>query len=181
MTAENLEAAKDMARKSVVLLKNENQLLPLDKNIKTIAVIGPLGDGRRELIGSWSAAGDWTKAVTLVEGLQQRFPNTTILYEKGCDIQSDDKSGFQAAVQAARKADVVLLALGEAYWMSGEAASRSVIDLPGLQQELAETIHATGKPVVSIIMSGRPLTINWLAENTNALLQAWFLGTTSGH
>lgn len=181
MTTENLAAAKDMARKSVVLLKNENQLLPLDKNIKTIAVIGPLGDGRRELIGSWSAAGDWTKAVTLVEGLQQRFPNTTILYEKGCDIQSDDKSGFQAAVQAARKADVVLLALGEAYWMSGEAASRSVIDLPGLQQELAETIHATGKPVVSIIMSGRPLTINWLAENTNALLQAWFLGTTSGH
>lgn len=181
MTAENLAAAKDMARKSVVLLKNENQLLPLDEKIKTIAVIGPLGDGRRELIGSWSAAGDWTKAVTLVEGLQQRFPNTTILYEKGCDIQSDDKSGFQAAVQAARKADVVLLALGEAYWMSGEAASRSVIDLPGLQQELAETIHATGKPVVSIIMSGRPLTINWLAENTDALMQAWFLGTTSGH
>lgn len=181
MSTENLEAAKDMARKSVVLLKNENQLLPLDNNIKTIAVIGPLGDGRRELIGSWSAAGDWTKAVTLVEGLQQRFPSSTILYEKGCDIQSEDKSGFQAAIQAARKADVVLLALGEAYWMSGEAASRSVIDLPGVQQELAEAIHSTGKPVVSIIMSGRPLTINWLAEKTNSLLQAWFLGTTSGH
>lgn len=181
MRPDQVEAARDMARKSVVLLRNEENTLPIAKNVKTIAVIGPMGSNQRDLIGSWSAAGDWTKAISLVKGLEERFPNTKIIVEEGCGIEGDDKSGFKNAVNAAKKADFVILALGEAYWMSGEAASRSELSLPGVQQELAEIIIKTGKPVATIIMSGRPLTINWLAENSPAILQAWFLGTQSGH
>ncbi|MFA6786322.1 MAG: beta-glucosidase BglX [Bacteroidales bacterium] len=181
MREEFIEAARDMARKSIVLLKNDGQLLPLSKEVKRIALIGPLADGRRELIGSWSAAGDWTKAVTLYEGLKAQLPHTKILVEKGCDINSSDRSSFAQAIKSALQADVIILALGESYWMSGEAASRSDIKLPGVQEELAKAIHSTGKPVITVIMSGRPLTLNWLANNTNALIQAWFLGTSSGN
>jgi beta-glucosidase len=113
--------------------------------------------------------------------LKSRFPDTKIIVEEGCSIEGNDKSGFRAAEKAAKQADFVILALGEAYWMSGEAASRSELSLPGVQQELAELIIETGKPVASVIMSGRPLTINWLAENSPALIQAWFLGTQSGN
>lgn len=182
MRPDQLEAARDMARKSVVLLRNQENTLPIiDKGVKTIAVIGPMGSNQRDLIGSWSAAGDWTKAVSLVKGLEERFPDAKLLVEEGCAIEGNDKSGFKNAENAAKKADFVILALGEAYWMSGEAASRSELSLPGVQQELAEMIIKTGKPVATIIMSGRPLTINWLSENSPAILQAWFLGTQSGH
>jgi beta-glucosidase len=181
MTPEFIETARDVARKSIVLLKNENQLLPIDPATKTIAVIGPLSESRRDLIGSWSAAGDWAKSVTLLEGIKARVPNARILHAQGCDIDGKSKDGFAQAIAAARQADVVVLALGEAYWMSGEAASRSDIGLPGVQQQLAEAIHATGKPVVAVLMNGRPLTINWLDENIPAILQTWFLGTTTGN
>ncbi|MBZ0241859.1 MAG: glycoside hydrolase family 3 C-terminal domain-containing protein, partial [Bacteroidales bacterium] len=132
-------------------------------------------------IGSWSAAGDWSKSVSLIEGLKARYPDANIQFAKGCEIEGTGKNAFREAKQIAEKADFVILALGEAYWMSGEAASRSNIDLPGMQQELAELIIGTGKPTATVIFSGRPLTINWLAENSPALLQAWFLGTQSGH
>jgi len=181
MRPDQLEAARDMAKRSVVLLRNEAQTLPISSKVKTIAVIGPMGDNKRDMIGSWSAAGDWVKSVTLLEGLQARYPNANIHFAKGCEIEGTNNNGFKEAKQLAEKADFVILALGEAYWMSGEAASRSNIDLPGLQQELAELIIGTGKPTATIIISGRPLTINWLAENSPALLQAWFLGTQSGH
>ncbi|MDP2236987.1 MAG: glycoside hydrolase family 3 N-terminal domain-containing protein [Bacteroidales bacterium] len=181
MTPEFIETARDVARKSIVLLKNEKQLLPLNPATKTIAVIGPLSESRRDLIGSWSAAGDWAKSTTLLEGIKARVPDARILHAQGCDIDGNSKDGFAQAIAAARQADVVVLALGEAYWMSGEAASRSDIGLPGVQQQLAEAIHATGKPVVAVLMNGRPLTINWIDENIPAILETWFLGTTTGH
>jgi len=180
MKPENIQAAREMAHKSMVLLKNENNALPLSKSVRTIAVVGPLSEARRELIGSWSAAGDWAKSVTLLEGIKNAVPNARVIHADGCDINCTSTSGFQAAVNAARQADVVILALGEAYWMSGEAASRSDINLPGMQQQLAEAIHKTGKPVVAVLMNGRPLTINWLDENIPSILQTWFLGTTTG-
>lgn len=180
MKPENIAAARDMARRSIVLLKNENNVLPIDESVKNIAVIGPMADNRRDLIGSWSAAGDWTKSVSLLEGLRKKMPDVNFIHAKGADIEGESRSGFSDAVTAARQADMVILALGEAYWMSGEAASRSDISLPGVQEELAKEIHKTGKPIAAVLMNGRPLTINWLDENIPAILETWFLGTTTG-
>lgn len=180
MKPANIETAREMARRSMVLLKNENEVLPIKKSAKTIAVIGPLANSRRDLIGSWSAAGDWKKSVTLLEGLKKKMPDVNFIYAKGTDIQGDDKTGFSEAIAAARKADMVILALGEAYWMSGEAASRSDIGLPEIQQELAKEINKTGKPIAVVLMNGRPLTITWLDEHIPSILETWFLGTTSG-
>ncbi|MEW6134453.1 MAG: beta-glucosidase BglX [Bacteroidota bacterium] len=182
MTPEHLAFARDMARKSIVLLKNEDQTLPLSKEIKSLAVIGPLADNRRELIGSWSAAGDWTKAVTILEGIYGAVsPATKILYARGCNINDDTVAFISDAVNKARQADVVILVVGEAHWMSGEAACRSELGLPGVQQQLADAVIATGKPVVTVLLSGRPLTIPQLAQSTRALLAAWFPGTMAGH
>lgn len=180
MKPENIETAREMARKSMVLLKNEDQVLPIKDDAETIAVIGPLADSQRDLIGSWSAAGDWSKSVTLLQGLKNKKPNINFIHAKGTGIDDGDQSGFDEAVAAAQQADMVILALGEAYWMSGEAASRSEIDLPGAQRELAQVIHSVGKPTVAVLMNGRPLTINWLDENIPAILETWFLGTTTG-
>jgi beta-glucosidase len=180
MKPENIQAAREMARRSIVLLKNDGGALPLSDRTRRIAVVGPLSEARRELIGSWSAAGDWTKSVTLLEGIRNRVPDAVVTHADGCDIVCEDASGFAAAVQTARNADVVVLALGEAYWMSGEAASRSDIDLPGRQRELAEAILKTGKPVVVVLMNGRPLSIEWLDAAAPAILETWFLGTTTG-
>lgn len=181
MTSENLAAARDMARRSIVLLKNENQLLPLAKTAKSIAIIGPLADSKRDMIGSWSAAGDWSKSVTLLEGIKAMVPDAKITYSMGCEVDGNDTKGFAEAKRVAQQADVVVLAVGEAFWMSGEAASRSSLDLPGVQQQLVEMIHATGKPVVVVLMNGRPLTINWIDENIPAILETWLLGTQAGN
>lgn len=182
MTEENLAAARDVAKKSIVLLKNEAHALPLKKDIKTLAVIGPLADNQKEMIGSWSAAGDYTKAVTLLEGIKATVsPATKVLYAKGTNINDDSTKGISEAVKVAKKADAIVLAIGEEALMSGEAASRSSIDLPGTQLELAKELHKTGKPVIIVLMSGRPLTINWLDENVPAILETWFLGTQAGH
>ncbi len=181
MTREHLDFARDMARKSLVLLKNDAHVLPISKEVKSLAVIGPLADNRRELIGSWSAAGDWTKAITILEGIKGAVsPNTKILYARGCNINDDTTAFISEAISKARQADVVILVVGEAHWMSGEAASRSELGLPGIQQQLADAVMATGKPVVTVLLSGRPLTIPKLAEKTSALLAAWFPGTMAG-
>jgi beta-glucosidase len=180
MKPENLEAAKQMALRSMVLLKNEHDVLPLSKNVRTVAVIGPMADNQRDLIGSWSAAGDWSKSVSLLQGLQSKMPDVNFIYAKGAEISGDDKSGFREALSAARRADAVILALGEAYWMSGEAASKVDLDLPGVQEELALEIDKLGKPTVAVLMNGRPLTINALDENIDAILETWYLGTTTG-
>ncbi|SMO51247.1 beta-glucosidase BglX [Gracilimonas mengyeensis] len=180
MKPENIETAREMARSAMVLLKNDNQTLPISKSVETVAVIGPMGDNQRDMIGSWSAAGDWAKSVSLLEGLKNNMPEVDFIHAKGADIEGDSREGFAEAIAAARQADFVILALGEAYWMSGEAASRTDISLPGVQEELAQEIHKIGKPTAAVLMNGRPLTINWLDENIPAILETWYLGTTAG-
>lgn len=181
MKPEFLEEARSTARKSIVLLKNENQVLPITKDIKTIALIGPLADDKKNLIGSWSAAGNWEKAVSLMEGIKEKVsPETEILYAKGCEIEGDDTSGFAEALEIAEKADVIVAVVGEGAYMSGEAASRSCLDLPGVQKELLMELKKTGKPIVMVLMNGRPLTITWEDENMDAILETWFLGTEAG-
>lgn len=180
-TPENLATALKMAQKSIVLLKNDKNTLPFSKSVKTVALIGPLSEARRELMGSWSAAGHWERSVTLLEGLKAELPDANIIYAEGCDIQSDKTDRFAAAVAAAKKADVVILALGEAAWMSGEAASRSDIRLPGVQLQLAEAVLAAGKPTAVVLMNGRPLAIPELDAKAPAILETWFLGHQTGN
>ncbi len=174
----NLEAARRMARKSIVLLKNKNNALPLRSNQK-VALIGPFGNEKRSLIGSWSAAGDWTKSIPVLAAMQEKAPNN-ILYAKGCNINDDSLQYIESALQTARSADVVVLALGENWDMTGEAASRSSLGLPGVQQQLFEQIQALGKPVVVVLMNGRPLCIPELDQKADAILETWYLGTMAG-
>ncbi len=182
MHADHLAAARDVAKKSIVLLKNENNTLPLKKNIRKLAVIGPLADNQKEIIGSWSAAGDFKKAVTVLEGIKAAVsPATKITYAKGANINDNLTDQIAQAVKTAEQADAVILVLGEEALMSGEASSRSSIDLPGVQQQLAQAVHRTGKPVIVVLMNGRPLTINWLDKNAPAIVETWFLGTQTGH
>ncbi len=178
---DHLDLARKTARESLVLLKNENDLLPLDKSIPSLAVIGPLADNQRELIGSWSAAGDYTDAVTLIDGIKQVVsPQTEINYARGTGFDSSDRSGFAEAVEVANQSDAVIMALGEKANMSGEAASRSTIDLPGVQQDLIREVLKSGKPVVLVLMNGRPLDLTWEDENVPAILETWFAGTQAG-
>jgi beta-glucosidase len=182
MTEDQLAFARKFVSRSCVLLKNPGQILPIPEKVKTIAVIGPLGDSKKDMLGAWSAAGDPAKCVTLLEGIRQRTgEKTETLYEKGCNPNDNDKSGFDAALKLAMKADFIVLALGESAWMSGEASSRSSIDLPGVQNELAETIVKTGKPVAVVLFNGRPLAITKLASLPVAILETWFGGTQAGN
>jgi beta-glucosidase len=181
MTAENLEFARDFSRRSIVLLKNRGQTLPLPEDIGSIALIGPLADNQRELIGSWSAAGDYTRSITLRQGIMNRQGDRTrINYARGANINDDDRSGFAEAIRAAANSDVVVMALGEYALQSGEAASRSDISLPGVQEELFNEIHRLGKPVVVVLMNGRPLVMEGIDEKAHAILETWFLGTMAG-
>jgi beta-glucosidase len=182
LSKENKEAALDVARKSIVLLKNIDNILPLKKDVKSIAVIGPLADSKRDPLGCWSALGNANDVVTLIEGIKNKIPATSkILYAKGCDILGDSKEGFGEAIETAKKSDVIVLALGEEGRMSGEAQSRSSLNLPGVQEDLVKEIFKTGKPVVVVLMNGRPLSIPWIAENIPSILEAWFLGIQSGN
>lgn len=182
--AEYLEAARDVARKSFVLLKNDNKVLPLNAG-QSIALIGPLADSKTDMIGSWSAAGDrYTKPVTLREGLQQRLgADAKIYYAKGAgyEFNDTDQSGFAKAIAAAKKADVILLAMGEKWDMTGEAASRVELGFPGTQEALMHELKKLGKPMVLVLMSGRPMTINWANDNLDGILHTWYAGTQGGH
>jgi len=179
---EHIKIAREMACKSIVLLKNENDVLPLKKDLEKIAVIGPLANDARSPLGSWKAFGEEKDVVTVLEGIKNTVPEgTKVLYAKGCMVDSNDKSGFEEAVSVAAEADVVVLVLGESADMSGEARSRSRIDLPGVQEKLAKNIVGTGAKVVVVLMNGRPLAIPWLDENVSAILEAWFLGIQSGN
>ena len=181
-TPEHLAAARETAARSFVLLKNEGRVLPLNKNLKTIAIVGPLADTQKEMIGSWTGDGKPEDAVTLLAGVKSKVsPETVIKYAKGCELNDDSTSGFDDAVRIARESDVVIIAAGESAEMSGEAASRSSLDLPGVQMQLIKAIHATGKPYAVVLMNGRPLTINWAAENSPAILETWFAGTQAGN
>jgi beta-glucosidase len=176
----NIAAAREIAGRSIVLLKNDRNVLPLDKDVRSIALIGPLGDSRQDMLGSWTGDGKPEDAVTLLQGIKAKVPQTRITYAKGCEVNCDSADGFAQAVRAARESDVVIIAVGESADMSGEAASRSALDLPGRQLDLVKAVHATGKPVVVVLMNGRPLTINWMADNMTSILETWFSGTQGG-
>jgi beta-glucosidase len=179
---DHVKFAKEMACKSIVLLKNENGVLPLSKDLEKIAVIGPLADDKRTPLGSWKAAGEEKNVITVLEGVKNAVAKgKQVLYSKGCEVIGDDKSGFEKAISVASEADVVVLVLGESADMSGEARSRSDICLPGVQRELAEEILETGVAVVVVLMNGRPLSTPHLAENVPAILEAWLLGIQSGN
>ena len=174
--------ARDVAQKSIVLLKNEQNLLPLAKSIKTIALIGPLVKAKRDLEGSWIPQSDTTLVTSLYEGIQSKVGNgTQLLYARGTEIMGKDQGNFDEAVAAAQKADVVIMALGENWDMSGESKSRTDIRLPGRQEELFRTISAMGKPIVVVLMAGRPLIFDSISDKAPSILYAWWLGAEGGN
>ncbi|MFT7395793.1 MAG: beta-glucosidase [Flavobacterium sp.] len=187
------EEVLDMAKKSIVLLKNENELLPLKKSGLKIALIGALANDKTSPLGSWRIAADDESAVSVLEGLQ-KYDGNKLSYVKGADvsigrtqfvwetkINMTDKSGFPEAIVAAKQADVVIMVLGEHGLQSGEGRSRSDLGLPGVQQELLETIFKANPNVVLVLNNGRPLAIPWADENIPAIVEAWHLGTQSGN
>ncbi len=180
LQSSHVDHARDIAKKSIVLLKNEGKILPVSKDIRSVAVIGPLADSQADLLSNWSAKGKPEEAVSLLTGIKKKIPGARVLFSQGCEITGESKTGFAAALSAARSADVVIVAVGEAGMMSGEAHSRSDINIPGVQVDLLKELHKTGKPVVVVLMNGRPLTFQWTAENMPAILETWFLGTEGG-
>jgi len=201
MSPDKLAFARQVARESMVLLKNDHQLLPLKKS-GTIAVIGPLADDQRDMIGCWSGAGDWHKAVSILQGIREAVGNKArILYSLGANITDDtallrqlnafggdihpsplsSQELIRQAVATARRADVVVMCLGESQGMSGEASSRADIHIPENQRELLKAVYATGKPIVLVLSNGRPLVLKWESEHIPAILETWFLGTEAGH
>jgi len=180
LAPEHRQLARRVAEESIVLLKNDSQLLPLGARVHSIAVIGPLADDKTAALGSWPGRGEPQDAVTALEGIKARAGSVSVVYAKGCGITDTTTAGFAEAVAAAKQADVAVLVLGEAGDMSGEAASRATLDLPGVQPQLLEAIHATGTPIVLVVMSGRPLTLSWAAEHVPAMVESWFLGVETG-
>ena len=182
LTQEHLSAARDIARKSIVLLKNTNNLLPLKKNIGKIAVIGPLADAPQDMLGCWSAIGSPENVTTILQGIKKAVANQSeIFYSKGCEINSNEPENFDEAVKTAEQSDVVLMVIGEAGGMTGEAHSRTNLDIPGNQLDLIKAVKSTGKPVVVLLSNGRPLSLNWIANNVPAIVETWFLGTEAGN
>ena len=200
MKPEFLAAARAIARKSMVLLKNERSTLPLKKT-GSIALIGPLANRQRDVIGSWSGAGDWHQAVSVEQGLRAAAPGLKITYAQGANITDDqqmidrlqahdgdleiDKRSpeemIREAVQVAQAADVVVAVVGESQGMTGEAAARADLGLPGQQLALLKALKATGKPLVLVLMNGRPLALPWENQHADAILETWFAGTQAGH
>jgi beta-glucosidase len=178
---EHRKAAREAARESMVLLKNDGPLLPIPAGVRSLAVVGPLADAGSEQIGPWSGDGRGSDSVTVLAAIRARAGSgLKVTYAKGCDITGTSPSGFAEAVAATRDADGIVAVLGEAASMSGEAASRAFLTLPGVQQELLETLVATGKPVALVLMAGRPLDLRWAAQNVPAILMAWLPGTEGG-
>jgi beta-glucosidase len=179
--AERRELAREAARRAIVLLSNRKGALPLSPKIGRIAVIGPLAAAPGEMLGSWASAGKPEDAVSILEGLKAALPHCRIDHAVGVEIIGENTDGISAAVDLCAGAEAVVLCLGESAAMSGEAASRVDLGLPGRQRALAEAILDLGKPVVVTLSSGRPLTLPWLFERADAVLAAWFLGREAGH
>ncbi|MBK5269847.1 MAG: beta-glucosidase BglX, partial [Bacteroidia bacterium] len=199
MTEDKIALSKQAAIESMVLLKNKNSVLPLSAE-KKVAFIGPFVKDQRDIIGSWSGAGDYKKAVSLWDALQKRVTATAFYYAKGCNITDDTllmkklnqhdamlildtktpQQLIDEAVETAGKSDVIVAVLGEPFGMSGEAASRSNIGLLANQVDLLKALKKTGKPIVLVLMNGRPLTLSWEDENMDAILETWFPGTMAG-
>jgi beta-glucosidase len=193
---DNHKAVLEMAKKSIVLLKNENQLLPLNKSDQRIALIGALANDNNSPLGNWRTNSDNKTAVTVLEGMKA-YPDNKLIYSKGADvnlnddgvvkfhekvkINDTDKSGFNAAKNAAKNADVVVMVLGEDGFQSGEGRSRTDIGIPGVQQELLEEVYKVNKNIVLVLMNGRPLNINWADKNIPSIVEAWQLGTQTGN
>jgi beta-glucosidase len=200
LSPDNRKAAREIAAHSFVLLKNKDQLLPLKKS-GTIALIGPLADNHRNMLGTWSVSGDPSKSVTVMEGIKNVAGDVQIIYAKGANISDDSmlvkrtnalgieiepetrtaEAMLDEAVTAASKADVVVAVLGEAADMSGESSSRSDITIPESQENLLKALIKTGKPVVLVLFNGRPLILKWESEHLNAILDTWFGGTEAGN
>ncbi len=189
----NLDEVLDVAKKSIVLLKNQSNLLPLSKKGKKIAVIGALASDKTSPLGNWRLAAENNSAVSLLEGLKA-YSKNTITYAKGADvvtgktefvseltINTTDTSGFNEAILTAKNADVVIMALGEHGLQSGEGRSRANIGLPGVQQQLLEAVYAVNKNIILVLSNGRPLTITWAAQHIPTILEGWHLGTQSGN
>ena len=191
---EIMDAALEVAKKSIVLLKNENEILPLKKKGVTIGLIGPLAADKNSPLGNWRIGADDNTAVSVLEGLQN-YKGNNISHAQGVklinktpdgfheevQINTTDKTGFEEAIALAQKVEVVVMVLGEHGFQSGEGRSRSKLDLPGFQQELLEKVAAVNPNIVLVLMNGRPLVLNWAAENIPAIVEAWQLGTQSGH
>lgn len=190
---DHMEAVLDMAKKSIVLLKNEDNLLPLPKSGKKIALIGALAADKNSPLGSWRIASDDNTAVSVLEAMQAYEGNELVhscgpalftgpvSFTQPVNVNHDDRTGMEDAIAAAKDADVVVMVLGEHGFQSGEGRSRTNLDLPGLQQELLEAVHAINKNIILVLMNGRPLTIPWAAEHISSIVEAWQLGTQSGH
>ena len=183
---EHQEFSYEMAKKAMILLKNVNNLLPLDVNkIKSLAVIGPNAHEEQPKKGTYSLLGGYSGLppfyVSALEGIQNKVgKDIQINYAKGCDLLSNSKDGFPKAIAAAKKSDAVVLVVGGSRRTGGEGVDRSNLDLYGVQNDLVEAIHKTGKPVIVVLINGRPLTINYIAENIPSILETWYLGMHSG-
>jgi beta-glucosidase len=175
------ELAREAARRSIVLLTNRGAVLPVPERTRRIAVIGPLADARDDMQGPWAAAGRAEDMVTILEGLRQAFPSIEIRHARGVETEAETPSDIPGALDLARWGEMVVLCLGEARRLSGEAASRARPDLPGRQAELAQAVLGAGPPVVALLSSGRPLMTPWLFERAHAVLATWFLGSEAGH
>jgi len=185
---EHRALVRKAAEESFVLLKNDKladgaPLLPLPAGPKKIAVIGPLADDAGEMVGAWGGAGRNPDIITIRQALEERANKNggTLVYAKGTEIDDSSQTGLAEAVTAARDADVVVLALGESNEMSGEAGSRAYLDLPGNQEQLLEKVAETGKPIVLLVFSGRPLVLDWAAKHVAAIMETWFPGTEAGN
>jgi beta-glucosidase len=176
--------ARALAAKAIVLLQNARATLPLAKSLRSIAVIGPLADDAKAPLGSWAGAGRPEDVVTPLAGIRAAVPGARVTYLRGVPVDTPNTAGIAAAVQLARSADAVILVLGERADMSGEASSRASIELPGSQLALAQAVvraAGAGKPVVAVLMNGRPLAVPWLADSASALVESWFLGVEHGN
>ncbi|KFF10487.1 beta-glucosidase [Chryseobacterium soli] len=181
---ENRKFGREFGSKSIVLLKNANKVLPLSKSTKTVALIGPFGKETTANHGFWSVAfkDDNQRIVTQFDGIKNQLDKkSTLLYAKGCNADDQDTSMFAEAIETAKKADVVIMTLGEGHAMSGEAKSRSNIHFSGVQEELLKEIAKTGKPIVLMINAGRPLVFDWAADNISTIMYTWWLGTEAGN
>ena len=188
LTPANRAAAREIARESIVLLTNRNvggtPALPLRKDVRTLAVVGPLADDARSTLGAWSGAGRGEEAVSVLAGIRRALPQARVVHVRGAPIDTESTAGFAEAERAAREADAVLLVLGERGDMTGEATSRASVELPGSQLALAQAVvraAGQGKPVVAVLMNGRPLAVQWLADSTSALVESWYLGDEHGN
>lgn len=180
---EHRPLVRKAAEESFVLLKNDHSLLPLSATAKKIALIGPLADNAGEMLGSWGAGQRLPDVVTIKDALETRAKQSggSLLYAKGTEITGTSEDGFAEAVHDAEQSDVVILALGESGSMSGEAGSRAHLDLPGNQEKLLEAVTATGRPIVLLVFSGRPLVLDWAAQHVAAIMEVWFPGTEAGN